>query len=328
MQNIVREMAMNRGKELKIVIVTGPTASGKSQLATNISTHFGGEIINADSMQVYRDLRILSARPKPEEEMQLPHHLYGVVAASKRCSAGEWLRMAKAVIYDIHSRGTLPVVCGGTGLYIKVLMEGIAQIPSVPEALASEGRSLLQLHGIQAVYQRLLELDKNAADRLNPNDTHRILRAYEVIRATGRSLNEWQSGSLSLSPLNACFIIVCLMPDRVALYRKIEDRIDEMLQAGALEEVAALNRLKIDPEMPVMKALGVPSFRNYLNGNCNLENSVKDAKQVTRNYAKRQMTWFRNQIKPDIVHANFGAEAFDCIKPILASRLVHRKQKN
>ncbi|MBT6094181.1 MAG: tRNA (adenosine(37)-N6)-dimethylallyltransferase MiaA [Rhodospirillaceae bacterium] len=289
-----------------IIIVAGPTASGKSALALQLAEQFGGEIVNADSMQVYRELRVLTARPSAEDEARVPHHLYGVMSVAEVCSAGAWLEMALPCIDAIRRRGRLPVVCGGTGLYLKVLMEGIAPVPAVAPEIVEQAKQLYAEEGGELFRARLLEIDA-AAERLAPADSQRLIRAYAVAKATGRTLAEWQQDQPTTPPLDARFLRIVLTPDRDALYARINKRFDTMVGLGALEEALAVAGMNLDPDLPALKALGVPDFQRYANGECELEEAVDKAKQLTRNFAKRQMTWFRHQLDADVAIQDFGA---------------------
>ena len=289
-----------------VVIIAGPTASGKSTLALAAALQFDGEVINADSMQVYRELSVLTARPTAEDEAQVPHHLYGVLSGSDVCSAGRWLEMAVGTINEIHGRGRIPILCGGTGLYLKVLREGIALVPDVSSAILEETKALyLKLGGI-AFLEKLAELDQISADRLNPSDRQRLVRAYGVVTATGRTLPQWHKDQSHTPPLNAGFFTLHLLPDRAQLYAHIERRFDAMIEGGGFDEVKKLQKLNLSPSIPVMKALGVPEMLAYVSGAMDMDAAIDRSKQTTRNLAKRQMTWFRNQGKPDLVLTDFG----------------------
>jgi len=293
-----------------VIVVAGPTASGKSSLALALADRFDGEIVNADSMQVYREFSILTARPKPEDEARIRHHLYGVVPVAMPCSAGLWLDHAVPIIEDMQIRRRLPIVCGGTGLYLKVLKEGIAPVPDVAADVIKDLTSLYEEIGGEAFRDRLAERDPESASRLEPGDRQRLIRAYGVASATGRTLGEWQAEQSSEPPLDAKFFTIHLIPSRDRLYARIEERFDQMIEQGALEEVRAVQALDLDPDLPSLKALGVPDFQRYLTGETSLEDAVAKAKQNTRNFAKRQLTWFRNQSRADLVIENFGdAEA-------------------
>lgn len=289
-----------------VVIIAGPTASGKSTLALAAALQFDGEVINADSMQVYRELSVLTARPTAEDEAQVPHHLYGVLSGADVCSAGRWLEMAVGTINEIHGRGRIPILCGGTGLYLKVLREGIALVPDVSSTILEETKALyLKLGGI-AFLEKLAELDPISADRLNPADRQRLVRAYGVVTATGRTLPQWHKDQSHTPPLNAGFFTLHLLPDRAQLYAHIERRFDAMIEGGGFDEVKKLQKLNLSPSIPVMKALGVPEMLAYVSGAMDMDAAIDRSKQTTRNLAKRQMTWFRNQGKPDLVLTDFG----------------------
>jgi len=292
-----------------VVIITGPTASGKSTLALSAASQFNGEVINADSMQVYAELSVLTARPSLDDEVKIPHHLYGVLSGSDVCSAGRWLGMAIDKIKEVHKRGKLPIICGGTGLYLKVLREGISPVPNVPGNILDKVIALYQALGADAFIETLAKFDPISATKLNPLDRQRVVRAYSVVMATGRSLPEWHKDQAETPLLRANFFTVHLLPDRAQLYTKIEQRFDSMIDGGGFEEVKALQKLNLAPSVPVMKALGVPEITAYLMGKINLDIAINRSKQTTRNLAKRQMTWLRNQGTPDLVFNDFGFDA-------------------
>ena len=304
-----------------VVIIAGPTASGKSTLALAAALQFNGEVINADSMQVYRELSVLTARPTAEDEAQVPHHLYGVLSGGEVCSAGRWLEMAVRTIYEIHGRGRIPILCGGTGLYLKVLREGIALVPDVSSTILEETKALyLKLGGI-AFLEKLAELDQISADRLNPSDRQRLVRAYGVVTATGRTLPQWHKDQSHTPPLNAGFFTLHLLPDRAQLYAHIERRFDAMIEGGGFDEVKKLQKLNLSPSIPVMKALGVPEMLAYVSGAMDMDAAIVRSKQTTRNLAKRQMTWFRNQGKPDLVLTDFGPNTLNTSIPAISKFL-------
>jgi tRNA dimethylallyltransferase len=284
--------------EMKTVLIAGPTASGKSALALAVAERFGGTVINADSMQVYRDLRTITARPTPDEETRVPHTLYGHVDAAMNYSTGQWLREIDAAVTDIRAQGRLPIVVGGTGLYFTALTKGIAAVPPTPAAIRNEVRARLTAEGIGALYSELLRLDPATAHRLMPNDRSRIARALEVLKATGRSLLDWHREGMP-SPIDTGRSVkIFLKTERAALVERIETRFGAMLQTGAIEEVRTLAARQLDPLLPAMKAHGVPWLVRHLNGEISLENATAGAVMDTRRYAKRQLTWFRNQL-PD-----------------------------
>ena len=283
-----------------LVIVTGPTASGKSDLALRLAETFEGVVINADSMQVYRELSVLTARPGLEAMRRVPHRLYGVLPGAERCSAGRWSVMARAEIAAARDRGRLPIVTGGTGLYLRALLEGLDPVPAVPEAVRARARRLHDTLGGRGFHAALAARDPAMAGRLHPNDRQRLVRAWEVMEATGRSLADWQAagGTGQDGPrpgLGRCLWLLCL-PPRAQLYAACDGRFLEMIERGALDEVRALEALGLDPTLPVMKALGVPEFRAHLAGETSLEAAIAQAQQATRRYAKRQETWLRTQL--------------------------------
>jgi len=302
-----------------IIIVAGPTASGKSLLALEVAELLNGEIINGDSMQMYREFNVLTARPGQKEEACTAHHLYGALKITESCSAGVWLKMALEAIADVQARGRRPIICGGTGLYLKVLMEGIAPVPAIPQKVTDELSTLYLEEGGIAFHKRLARLDPNGASKLSPNDRQRLVRAYGVIKVSGRTLGDWQKDQLVGSPIEARFLNILLSPPREALYQRINQRFDDMLINGAIAEVAAVLDEKLDLNLPGMKALGVQSLSKYLIGECNLEEAADDAKRATRNLAKRQLTWFRNKFPADLVIEDFGGKEviFGKMKPFL-----------
>ncbi len=278
-----------------VLVITGPTASGKSALALDAAGAFDGTVINADSMQVYRELKILTARPSVEAEKRVPHKLFGVLPTSEPCSAGRWLKMAVAEIEAAHSRGSLPIVVGGTGLYIKALTEGLAEIPDISEDIRAEARTLHASLGGEAFRAELAKLDPEAAAKLPVGDSQRLVRAFEVARATGRPLANWQDEVAPAMGLGARFATIALIPPRQLLYAACEARVDLMIAAGAVAEVKALAALGLAPGLPALKAVGVPELSRHLRGEASLEEAVGAAKRATRNYAKRQLTWLRTQ---------------------------------
>ena len=293
-----------------IVIVAGPTASGKSALAVDLAEIFSGSVINADSMQVYAELRVVTARPDAAAEARVPHRLFGVLPAMEPCSAGCWLEMATVAIAEARADGRLPIVVGGTGMYLKVLMEGLAPVPKIPEPIRAEARARHAELGGDALRDALAELDPAAAKRLPAADGQRLIRAYEVVRATGRPLAEWQNERPPGPSVPGRFITIALEPTRDTLYQAAECRFDAIMAAGALDEVGALAALHLDPELPIVKALGVPELSRHLSGELTLEEATAKAKQATRNFAKRQLTWLRQQMAPDYrIESLYSADA-------------------
>ncbi|MBL8544398.1 MAG: tRNA (adenosine(37)-N6)-dimethylallyltransferase MiaA [Hyphomonadaceae bacterium] len=277
------------------LLIMGPTASGKSALALALAERLGGEIVNADSMQVYRDFRILTARPTPEEEARAPHHLYGHVDAAELYSTGRWLSDALSALAAIRSRGGLPILVGGTGLYFKALTEGLADIPAAAPDLRAALRARAEREGAPALHAELARRDAATAARLEPNDAPRILRALEVLETTGASISALQARTKpALAPGE--WRCLALTPPREPLYAAIDARFDAMLHAGALEEVRAFAARKLDPSLPAMKAHGAPALMAHLRGELSLAEAADIGKRDTRRYAKRQFTWIAGQM--------------------------------
>lgn len=274
----------------------GPTASGKSALALALARRLGGEIVNADSMQVYRDLRVLTARPTPVEEAEVPHHLYGHVDAAERYSVGRWLADAIPAIGAIKTRGKTPIVVGGTGLYFKALTEGLAEIPAPPPEIRERLRLLLNRDGAPAMHAALARVDPGSASRLSPHDAPRILRALEVWETTGAPMSEFHASTSPALPPPA-WAGVALTPGRERLYQAINARFELMLQHGALNELRALAARELDPSLPAMKAHGAPALMAHLRGELTLPAAAEIARRDTRRYAKRQFTWIAHQLK-------------------------------
>lgn len=279
------------------VLLAGPTASGKSALALSLAERFGGSIINADSMQVYRDLHVLSARPDASETARAPHLLYGHVDGAVNYSVGRWRDDAAGALDEVLRQGRLPIVIGGTGLYFKALERGLAEMPAVPDAVREEVRRQAGLMETAALHEHLKQVDPATANRLRPSDRQRLIRALEIYQATGRSLSQWQSEPHSPPLLEAgkCLRLF-LSPERAELYARIDRRFDLMVQQGAIEEVRALAGRGLDPALPVMRAHGVPGLMRHLAGEIGLAEAIIGAKADTRHYAKRQFTWFRHQM--------------------------------
>ncbi len=278
------------------ILITGPTASGKSALAVELAKRHGGAVVNADSMQVYDTLRILTARPSEEEMQGVPHHLYGHVPAGTAYSTGAWLRDVSVLLPMLKAEGRLPVVVGGTGLYFKALIGGLSDMPEIPEALREELRARLLKEGADGLYAELTEADPATAASLNRQDGQRIVRALEVVKATGRSIADFQgrAGPMVIRAAEARKIIV--LPDRAVLHQRINGRFEKMLQQGAEDEVRALLARDLPAEAPVMKAIGVAQIAAMLKGEMERDEVLEKGAAATRQYAKRQMTWFRNQM--------------------------------
>ena len=278
------------------VLIAGPTASGKSALALELARKAGGVVINTDSMQVYRDLRVLTARPSAEEETQVPHHLYGHVDAAVNFSAGAWVADAAKVLSDVRAQQRVPIFVGGSGLYFKALTRGLSAVPSIPAEVRDAVRARLERDGVEALHAELQRRDAVYAERLERRDRTRIARALEVIEATGRSLTDWHREGLPPLLPPGSFRALFLMPERDVLYARIDARFEKMLQAGALNEVKQLAARNLDPLLPAMKAHGVPALLSHLRGEISLGQAAETGRADTRHYAKRQFTWFRHQL--------------------------------
>ncbi|MBR9970114.1 tRNA (adenosine(37)-N6)-dimethylallyltransferase MiaA [Magnetospirillum sulfuroxidans] len=293
------------------IVIAGPTASGKSGLALAIARAFNGTVINADSMQVYDVLRVVTARPSQAEEAQAPHRLYGVLSPSVNCSAAAWKDMAAAAMAESWAQGRLPVVVGGTGLYLRTLMHGISPVPAIPDEIRTQARALLAERGNAAFHALLAARDPVMAARLDPANSQRLARAWEVIEASGQSLAAWQALPME-GAVDAHWLTLSLAPPREALYANCDQRFALMMEHGALDEVRALLALGLDPALPAMKALGVPELAALLAGTLEPKQAVSAAQKATRNYAKRQLTWFRHQLeKPEVVSAQLSERIFD-----------------
>ena len=286
---------MARG-DTPTLLITGPTASGKSRLAIAVAEEFRGTVINADSMQIYRDLAVLTARPGVAELARVPHRLFGVLDAAELCSAARWLALAEAEIEAAAHDRRLPVVVGGTGLYLKALLRGLAPVPEIPADVRRAARTLHKEIGGEKYHAALAERDPEAAARLNPGDTQRLIRAYEVVAATGRSLMEWQRAQARTTRPRVGAVV--LLPPRETLYAAIEARFAQMATAGALEEVRTILARKLSSDLPALKAVGLRELAGYLSGETVLEAAIGEAQQASRRYAKRQMTWLRTQLPP------------------------------
>ena len=276
-----------------IIVIAGPTASGKSKLALEIAAALGGRVVNADSMQVYCELRILTARPGPEDEARVPHRLYGVLPVRERCSAARWREMALGVLSEPDAGPV--VVCGGTGFYIEALLHGLSDMPETPPEIEAAGRAHREALGAEGFHREVAARDPELARRVPPGDRQRLLRAWAVFEATGTPLTDWQARPRP-APLRAWTVL--LDPPRERLHARIEERFRAMLAHGAVEEAERLRGL--DPGLPAMKALGLPALHAYLAGEITLEEAQNRAVLATRRFAKRQRTWFRNRLRADV----------------------------
>ncbi|MCH2547880.1 MAG: tRNA (adenosine(37)-N6)-dimethylallyltransferase MiaA [Alphaproteobacteria bacterium] len=287
----------------RVILLAGPTASGKTALAIRLAQQHDGVIINADSMQVYADIPILCASPTPEERSQAPHRLYGYLDAAQPCSVGLWLEAVRIAIYETWQQGKTPIMVGGTGLYLRSFIEGISPIPEIPPAIRDAVRAL----PTSEAYAWLCEHDTPMAAKLNAGDSQRISRACEVMQHTGKSLLYWQS--LPPQPIipEAQPLLYRLQIERDLLYARCNQRLEMMLQQGALEELTTLLARKLPDSLPAMRAVGVPELTRHLRGEWTLPYATEKAQQATRNYAKRQLTWLRNQF-PNAVQIAYPYE--------------------
>ncbi|KQV34574.1 MULTISPECIES: tRNA (adenosine(37)-N6)-dimethylallyltransferase MiaA [unclassified Rhizobium] len=278
------------------ILITGPTASGKSALAVELAARYGGVVINADSMQVYDTLRVLTARPSEADMGGVAHHLYGHVPAGRLYSTGEWLREASVLVEQLRGEGRLPVFVGGTGLYFKALTGGLSEMPEIPAELREVLRLRLKDEGAEVLHAELAMRDPETAAALKPADGQRIVRALEVVAATGQSIRHFQTGRgpVVIDAERAMKIVV--QPERDVLRARIDRRFGVMLETGAVEEVKALLAQDLPPEMPAMKAIGVSQIAAMLRGEMSRDEVIERGSAATRQYAKRQMTWFRNQL--------------------------------
>ncbi len=297
-----------------VICIAGPTASGKSAYALRLAMAVDGEIINADALQVYADLQILSARPLPSEMAAIPHHLFGHIAGSVRYSTGAWLREVEPLLLDILARGKTPVLVGGTGLYFRALLQGMADIPQVPKAVSEETSARLQKDGIESLRAEAQQLDPVATARVLGNDPQRLQRIVDVALGTGQALSAWQAETHPLVPSRFARFCV-LTPPRETLYARINARYDTMLRAGGLDEARAIFAKGYDVSLPVMKAIGLRQLQTYFNNLGSLDEAIEDAKRESRRFAKRQTTWFRNQ-RPVGVHLQTRAEQANFLEAV------------
>jgi len=281
-------------RDLTAVLIIGATASGKSSLALAVAERFGGVVINADSMQVYAELRVVTNRPAPAEEARAPHRLYGFRPAREPYSTALWLADVARELAEAKAQGLLPVIVGGTGLYFKALTEGLSAIPEIPDEIRAAYRLRGQSESPEALHAELARRDAASAANIRPSDPQRIVRALEVLEATGRPLAEWQAQKgpplLSVDEV----LPVAIDMDRAAIYRRCDERFDQMIEAGAIEEARAIEALRLDPSLPAMRAVGLPPLLAHVHGEIALSEAAAQAKTATRNYAKRQLTWIRN----------------------------------
>ncbi|MBL94198.1 MAG: tRNA dimethylallyltransferase [Alphaproteobacteria bacterium MarineAlpha3_Bin5] len=303
-----------------VIIIGGPTASGKTKLALDISKRIPSSIINADSIQVYRELEIISSRPTLKQVSLAPHRLFGALSAHERCSAGRWLDMARIAITEAWANDHLPIMTGGTGLYLKVLIEGIAQIPDIPPRIVKKYEEHLKRIGGKNFKEELAKSDPHSAIRLLASDSQRLVRAASVLAATGRTMDSWQSEKSRELIANTRFYTILLFPPRQDLYLSINNRVDRMIAQGALDEARNFAELGVDRRLPAAKAIGLVEFIQYIENKIDLASATQLTKQKTRNLAKRQMTWFKNSIDKNILVSDYYSEP-------LVNSIVQRIQK-
>ncbi len=288
----------------KIILIAGPTGSGKSEIALRLAKKINGEIINADSMQVYKEIKILSARP--ENYFNITHYLYGSISIRNNFSAGEWLKKAQLNVKKIINKKKQPIFVGGTGLYFKLLTEGISNIPKIPDLIRIKARKLNTKLGNDKFYSLLIKLDPLVQNKIKKNDTHRLIRAYEVMTFTKKSLFNWQKKNTNYFS-NYKFIKIYINPKNIFLLKLLRLRLKKMFEQGAVDEVKKFIKLKIHPNLPANKILGIEEINKYLGKKISLEQSFEETFIRTRRYVKRQRTWFRGHMKDwiSIFHPNF-----------------------
>jgi len=283
-------------KKRTITLIAGPTASGKSDFALKLAEENDAVIVNADSMQIYDVLNVITARPSAEDMARVQHYLYGYVSPEKQYSTGKWLKDVSDILKSVDSN---LIFVGGTGLYFKALTEGLATIPDIPEETRKKWRTRLEGEGASELYKLLQGIDYELSRRLSEKDGQRVIRALEVYDATGKTLSYWQNKKTESLLETGNLTKFLLLPERDVVYRRIEERFDKMVENGALEEARALDELGLNPSMPAMKAIGIPEFIEVLKGKKTIGEAIVEAKTNTRRYAKRQMTWFRHQLGDD-----------------------------
>jgi tRNA dimethylallyltransferase len=305
----------------KIIIVTGPTASGKTSFAVKLAKELDGEIINADSLQVYSENPIISAQPTSLEKQDVPHHLFGYVKGDEEYTIARWINDAVNTICKMKKT---PILVGGTGFYLKHLIFGLSPIPEIPTELHQELIDLHQEIGTEKLYQLLKELDPDITEKIDPHNSRRIIRAYEVIKHTGKSILHWQKQNVSHFP-SSMFKLIVLQPDRDSLYKNSNQRFLDMIELGALEEVKHLLKQNYNPTSGVMKSHGIPELAKYVSGEWTLNQAIEKSQQVVRNYAKRQTTWFKHQFNHPELNPLFITNPLEEFDTILNSIVNHEK---
>ena len=306
---------------LPIIFISGTTAIGKSDLALKVAEMYNGEIINADSIQVYKELNILTSRPSAQDEKLVPHHLYGHISGSERYNVSRWCEEVKNILKKNNKKNKLSIVVGGTGLYIESLLLGLSNIPKIPEKFKKKSHNLFFELGLNSFYSEVYKIDKKSCEKISHNDIQRLKRIWEVYNSTGVPLSEWIKNSKKKYFENSKNKIFVFLPIRKKIYKYVNDRFLKMLNEGAIEEVKKLLNHKLDLSLPIMKAHGVPEISQYLSGLITLEQCIEKGQQVTRNYAKRQITWWKStklknfKIFEDFP-INFDSNSLDFLKKI------------
>ncbi len=285
-------MLIRKKRILDAIVIVGPTGSGKSALALKKASENNGVIINADSMQIYENLSIITARPTLKDMNLIPHKLYGVLPGTEVCSAARWLQMVANEFSMLKDTDKTPIVVGGTGLYIKALLEGLSPIPDIPPEIRDEARNIAKEEGEQKLRAMIAAYDPITAEKFN--DKHRLIRAWEVFKATGKPHSYWKKQK-NIKLVEANWEKIFINPERKDLYAKCDARFLKMLDDGAVDEVKALLKINLNPDLPITKALGVPEITAFIKGQISYETMIAKAQQATRNYAKRQITWFKHQ---------------------------------
>ena len=292
----------------RYLMICGPTAAGKSGLALALAEQAGGVVINADSMQLYADLRVVTARPDPQDEARAPHRLYGVIDGGERASVAAWLEMLAGEVAAARATGRLPIIVGGTGMYLQAALQGIAPIPAVPQDIHAACLTQLADQGGTAFRAELATLDPTTADRLFDGDSQRLVRAMGVVRATGRPISAWQADPHE-GALAGAAVTIAVVPPRDQTYQRIDQRFEAMMTSGAVAEVETLLKRRLDPSLPVMKALGVREIGAMLAGEISRDRAMELACRDSRHYAKRQMTWIRNNFNAEIMISEKHSES-------------------
>ena len=306
---------------LPIIFISGPTAIGKSELAMKFAIKNNGAIINADSMQVYKELKILTARPTDEDQKILPHYLYGHVSGENRYNVSKWCNETISILKKNNQKKILSIIVGGTGLYLNTLLNGIANIPRIPEEYKERSKKLISNIGLNKFYNEVYKIDKNSCEKISNNDIQRLKRIWEVYHSTGKTLSEWISNNHKLFIKDYDYRFYLFFPNREEIYKKANNRFIEMINKGAINEVKDLLSLNLDPSLPIMKAHGVPEISQYLSRSISLDECIAKAQKAVRNYVKRQITWWKSSKVYNCTifehfPSNIDLESLDLLKKI------------